>query len=64
MSDWYEAKDEDIELDPEQGEVNILVTNNDFGNVYVTMTWDQLDAVACRIRANKKYGYHDNHGYK
>ena len=43
MSEWYEA--DDIALDPESKEVNILVTSNDFGNVYVTMAWDQLDAI-------------------
>jgi len=43
MSEWYQANDEDIELDLDQAEVNIFVLSNDFGNVYVTMTWDQLD---------------------
>ena len=40
MSEWYEA--EDIDLDTEEKEVNVLVTHNDFGNVYVTITFDKI----------------------
>ena len=42
MSEWYEAKASDIDLDWNMKEVNILVKSNDFGNVYVTLTFDQI----------------------
>jgi hypothetical protein len=38
----YEAEDDDIEVDKVNGEVNILVTSNEFGNVYVTLTFKQV----------------------
>ena len=42
MSQWYEAESEDIVLGPEHREVEILVTANDMGNIYVTLTFDQI----------------------
>ncbi len=50
MSEWYEAKDEDIDLDENSDEVNILVTHNDFGNVYVTLTFEQVEKLDTKIR--------------
>jgi len=40
MSKWYELQDDDIELDGE--EFNIWVGCDDFGNNYVTMSFDQV----------------------
>lgn len=48
MSEWYEAKE--IDLDSDQREINILVNSNDSGNVYVTLTWDQVFKINKRIR--------------
>ena len=45
MSEWYEAKDEDIDIDWKESQVDILVTDNDFGNVYVTLTFEQIDDI-------------------
>jgi len=37
MSMWYEAKREDISYDEKQDELNIYVTNDDMGSIYVTV---------------------------
>jgi len=42
MSEWYEAEDDDIDLNTDSEEVNILVKHNDWGNVYVTLTYKQV----------------------
>lgn len=47
MSEWYEAKDEDIDLD--DGEVNIYVTHNDNGSIYVTLTYEQVKNIYGRV---------------
>lgn len=43
MSEWHEAKEEDVELDGE--EVNIYINNNDFGSVYVTVKIDIIKKI-------------------
>ena len=48
MSEWYEAKDDDIAIDKDiegNNEVQIYVTSNDFGAVYVTLTFDQIKEI-------------------
>ena len=45
MSEWYEPKGDDIEVDQERSEVNIHVTHNDFGNIYAVLTFDQIRAL-------------------
>lgn len=45
MSDWNTVYDDDIVIDKGRQEVDILVTQNDFGNVYLTLSFDQV----CRI---------------
>jgi len=40
MSEWYEAKKEEIEVT--ETTVNIFVKQNDWGSVYVTLTFDQI----------------------
>ena len=39
MSEWYEAKEIDIDDD---GEFNVLFKQTDCGNVYVTITYQQV----------------------
>jgi len=42
MSEWYEAKDDDIEADPEDETVSVYVKNDDCGAIYVTLTFEQV----------------------
>ncbi len=49
MSEWYEAKEDDISIDLERKEVDILVHDNNYGNVYVTITFDQIKRIAAVI---------------
>ena len=42
MSEWYKAEKDDIDLDTNCNEVNIYVTHNDCGYVYVTLTFEQI----------------------
>lgn len=51
MSEWYEAKDEDININEKDKEIEIYVKQNYFGAVYVTLTFDQVHAVARQINA-------------
>ena len=49
MSEWHEAKPEDIELDRTKREVNIFVKQNDSGSVYVTVPFAQITELAGKI---------------
>ena len=49
MSEWYTAGKDDIELDRDDEEANIFVCTNDFGNVYVTITFAQIKELASMI---------------
>lgn len=42
MSEWHDIPREDIDIDRDGQEVNLLVTRNDFGNIYATLTFDQI----------------------
>ncbi|MCR4319772.1 MAG: hypothetical protein NUV74_05475 [Candidatus Brocadiaceae bacterium] len=42
MSEWIEADSEDVEINPAVEEVNIWVKQDDNGNIYVTLTFDQI----------------------
>lgn len=42
MSQWHEAKTDCIDFDLKEKEVNIFVTENDYGNVYVILTFSQI----------------------
>ena len=53
MSTWHEIKDVDIDIDEKSKEVNILVDGNDFGNNYVTMTYDQINEIYLKINDHK-----------
>ena len=53
MSEWYEVVDEDIEIDEMEKEVNFLVTNNKFGNVYATITFKQLNELNEKMKSKR-----------
>lgn len=42
MSEWYEAKPDDIEIDIAQSEFNVYVKTNDQRNVYVTIPFKSV----------------------
>ena len=45
MSEWYEVELDDIELDPNSDEVDILISGNNFGNVYLALTFAQIEYI-------------------
>ena len=49
MSDWNNIDDECIEVDNEEKEVNILVTSNEWGNVYCILTFDQINQIKAKM---------------
>jgi hypothetical protein len=49
MSEWYEPKEDDIDIDKEQEEVDIYVTNNQFGSIYITLTFEQIKDIAGKL---------------
>ena len=53
MSEWYDAESADIDVDKNMREVNILVTGNTSGNVYVTLTFDQVVNLYKEITASQ-----------
>ena len=58
MSEWYEAKPEDIDVDNAKREVNIFVKQNDSGNVYVTVPFAQITELASKIDKEHKRRRH------
>lgn len=53
MSQWHETREENIEIDFKARDLEIWVTDNDFGSVYLTLTFDQIKRISDRINANK-----------
>lgn len=52
MSEWYKADKGDIaEINPDTEEVDIHVTYNEMGNVYLTLTFDQIEEIHTEIAA-------------
>ena len=49
MSEWYEAKAEDIDIDYEDKEVGFFVHSTDCGNVYLTLSFEQIKEIASKI---------------
>jgi len=43
MSQWHTADDKDISVDKDQ--VDIFVTQNDWGSIYVSLTFDQVKRI-------------------
>lgn len=52
MSVWHEVEEEDIELDEGRGEVDILVTDDRHGNIYLTLTFEQINEIHRKINPN------------
>lgn len=50
MSEWYEPKKEDIDIVEDQKEVHIFVKQNDFGSVYTSLTFEQIEAIYKEIK--------------
>ena len=49
MSIWYEVKEEDINIDYEVNEVDFLVHRAYSGNVYLTLSFEQIKEIASKI---------------
>ena len=45
MSEWYIADIATTDIDWKQKEVDILVTSNNSGNVYVSLTFQQIEDI-------------------
>lgn len=50
MSEWYQAHDSDIGLDEKQGEINVYVTQNESGSVYVTLSFDLIKRIYNQVK--------------
>jgi hypothetical protein len=57
MSEWYDA--DDIELDFKRKEVDVFVKQDDFGSVYVTLTFEQIKELHNKIQ-EKQSGKQNN----
>ena len=51
MSEWYEADNHEIDIDMEDKEVSIFVKANDWGRVYLTLSFDQIRDINAKILA-------------
>lgn len=49
MSFFYDIHDEDIDVDLDMKEINLLVHNDDMGNVWATLTFDQIKEIYKKI---------------
>lgn len=49
MSEWYEPTDDDIELDWKNEQVDIHVTHSRRGNVYASLSFEQIRKLAKEI---------------
>ena len=45
MSEWIGVLDDDIEVDKENKEVDLLVSTNSLGNVYVWLSFEQIERI-------------------
>ena len=49
MSEWYTPDNDDITIDHKSREVDIFVHSNDYGNVYVSLKFDQVKDILKKI---------------
>jgi len=49
MSTWYEAEYDDIDIDAQDKCVDILVTDDDWGNIYLSLTFEQIKDLCSQI---------------
>ena len=53
MSKWYEAEEGDIDIDHENKEVDIFVCADDWGSIYLTVSFDQIKEIASKTEEPK-----------
>ena len=53
MSIWFEARDEDIDIDDNDMSANILIKSDDQGNTYITLTNKQIMEMAAKASNGK-----------
>jgi len=51
MTERYETENKDIEVDGLKKEVNLYVTFKDFGNIYKTLTFKQVEDIYKEIHS-------------
>ena len=54
MSTWYEVTKEDMSellFNEDEKEVSFLVCSDDQGNIYLTLSFDQISEIASRINS-------------
>ena len=56
MSEWYETEPIDIAIDFNNGEVSLYVKQNDFGTVYKTLTFAQVNKLCEDIKKGPNNG--------
>jgi hypothetical protein len=54
MSEWYEVGPEDIDIDHADKEVSFLVHSTHQGNVYLSLSFDQIIDLANKIECWRK----------
>jgi hypothetical protein len=54
MSEWYEAEVDDIDIDFDGNEVDIFVKQNEFGRVYVSLTFEQIKDICNEINRHSR----------
>ena len=54
MSEWYEVEKKDIAIDSFDSEVSFYVCNYDQGNIYLTLSFDQIKEIADEIAKIEK----------
>ena len=52
MSEWNEVESDNVSLEHEQKEVHLWIKQNNFGSVYGTLTFDQIDQIHKEIHTN------------
>jgi hypothetical protein len=54
MSEWYEVDPEDIDIDLQEKEVSFLVCGNEHGNIYLSLSFDQIKDIANKISTDRE----------
>ena len=50
MSTWYIVEDDNIDI---EDDVAICVTSDDFGGVYVTLTFEQIESIYQKVQEER-----------
>lgn len=50
MSEWIEADTDSIQIDMDDKDVSVFVKQDDFGSIYLTLTFDQIKEIHDYIR--------------